>query len=47
MGQLVGGDLGDVGQVEGGDLRDVGQVEGGGRREDVGVVLGAGLFEAV
>ena len=28
-------------------LRDVGQVQGGGRGEDVGVVLGAGLLEAV
>lgn len=45
----------DVGQVKGvlvdvkqsRDLRDVGQVEGGGWREDVGVVLGARLFEAV
>ena len=28
-------------------LRDVGQVQGGGGGEDVGVVLGAGLLEAV
>ena len=28
-------------------LRYVGEVEGGGGREDVGVVLGAGLLEAV
>jgi len=29
------------------DSRDVGQVQGGGGGEDVGVVLGAGLLEAV
>lgn len=29
------------------DLRDVGEVQGGRRREDVGVVFGAGLLEAM
>lgn len=33
--------------MDGGDLRNVGQVQGRGWREDVGVVLGARLFEAV